>query len=223
MQITMKDRVAAITGGSKGLGLARARRFAESGAKVAILARGAQDLKAARDLLAKDGIKVHDYVCDVSKAADISKTYERVVADLGKVDVLVNNAGTSRAMAFETVTDEMWQDDPDLKTFAALLSSRLVWPGMKAGKWGRIINVLNIGAKAPAAASTPTSVSRAAGMALTKAMANEGGPHNVLVNAMLVGLIVSDQWVKRHAQKAPDTDFDAFTRDLAKGVPLGRM
>ena len=83
--------------------------------------------------------------------------------------------------------------------------------------------MLNIGAKAPAAASTPTSVSRAAGMALTKAMANEGGPHNVLVNAMLVGLIVSDQWVKRHAQKAPDTDFDAFTRDLAKGVPLGRM
>jgi NAD(P)-dependent dehydrogenase (short-subunit alcohol dehydrogenase family) len=60
-------------------------------------------------------------------------------------------------------------------------------------------------------------------MALTKAMANEGGPHNILVNAMLVGLIVSNQWVKRHAQKAPDTDFDAFTRDLAKSVPLGRM
>jgi len=126
-------------------------------------------------------------------------------------------------MAFETVTDEMWQEDLDLKLFAAIRLSRLAWPGMKARKWGRIINVLNIGAKAPAAASTPTSVSRAAGMALTKAMANEGGPHNVLVNAMLVGLIVSDQWVKRHAAKAPDTDFDAFTRDLAKGVPLGRM
>ena len=83
--------------------------------------------------------------------------------------------------------------------------------------------MLNVGAKAPAAASPPTSVSRAAGMALTKAMANEGGPHNILVNAMLVGLIVSDQWVKRHVAKAPDNDFVAFTRDLAKGVPLGRM
>ena len=124
-------------------------------------------------------------------------------------------------MAFETVTDEIWQEDLDLKLFAAIRFSRLVWPGMKARKWGRIINVLNIGAKAPAAASTPTSVSRAAGMALTKAMANEGGPHNILVNAMLVGLIVSDQWVKRHATKAPDTDFDAFTRDLAKGVRSG--
>jgi NAD(P)-dependent dehydrogenase (short-subunit alcohol dehydrogenase family) len=223
MNVTMKDRVAVVTGGSKGIGLAVARRFAESGARVAILARGAQDLKAARDLLAKDGIEVRDYVCDVSKAAEISKTFEKVVADLGRVDVLVNNAGTSRAMAFETVTDEIWQEDLDLKLFAAIRLSRLAWPGMKARKWGRIINVLNIGAKAPAAASTPTSVSRAAGMALTKAMANEGGAHNILVNAMLVGLIVSDQWVRRHAQRAPETDFDGFTRDLAKGVPLGRM
>jgi 3-oxoacyl-[acyl-carrier protein] reductase len=223
MNITMKDRVAVVTGGSKGIGLAVARRFAESGAKVAILARGAQDLKAARDLLAKDRLEVRDYVCDVSKAADISKAYEKIAADFGKVDVLVNNAGTSRAMAFETITDEVWQEDFDLKLFAAIRFSRLVWPGMKARKWGRIINVLNTYAKAPAAASAPTSVSRAAGMALTKVMAGEGGEHNILVNAMLVGLIVSDQWVKRHAAKAPEMDFDAFTRDLAKGVPLSRM
>ena len=223
MEVTMRDRVAIVTGGSKGIGIAVARRFAESGARVAILARGADELKAAREQLAKDGLEVRDYVCDVSKAADISRTYEKVAADFGKVDVLVNNAGTSRAMAFETVTDEIWQEDLDLKLFAAIRLSRLVWPGMRERQWGRIINVLNVGAKAPAAASTPTSVSRAAGMALTKAMANEGGPHNILVNAMLVGLIVSDQWVKRHAAKAPDTDFSAFTRDLAKGVPLGRM
>jgi 3-oxoacyl-[acyl-carrier protein] reductase len=223
MNISMKDRVAVITGGSKGIGIAVARRFAESGAQVAILARGAQDLKAAREQLASDGLEVRDYVCDVSKAADIASAHEKVIADFGRIDVLVNNAGTSRAMPFETVTDEIWQEDLDLKLFAAIRFSRLVWPGMKARKWGRIINVLNVGAKAPPAASTPTSVSRAAGMALTKVMASEGGPHNILVNAMLVGLIVSDQWVKRHAAKASETDFDAFTHDLARGVPLGRM
>jgi len=223
MEVTMKDRVAVVTGGSKGIGLAVGRRFAGSGAKVAILARGAQDLKTAREQLAKDGLEVHDYVCDVAKAADISAAYDKVVKDFGSIDILVNNAGTSRAMPFETVTDQVWQEDLDLKLFAAIRFSRLVWPGMKARKWGRIINVLNVGAKAPAAASTPTSVSRAAGMALTKVMANEGAAHNILVNAMLVGLIVSDQWVKRHAERVPDTDFDAFTRDLAKGVPLGRM
>ena len=172
--------------------------------------------------LAKDSLQVHDYVCDVSKAADISATYDKIVKDLGKVDILVNNAGTSRAMPFESVTDAIWQEDLELKLFGAIRLSRLVWPGMKERKWGRIINVLNIGAKAPAAASTPTSVSRAAGMALTKAMANEGAAHGILVNAMLVGLIVSDQWVKRHAKTAPQSDFDAFTRDLAKAVPMGR-
>ncbi len=223
MEVTMKDRVAVVTGGSKGIGLAVARRFAGSGSKVAILARGAQDLKTAREQLAKDGLEVHDYVCDVAKAADISAAYDKIVKDFGSIDILVNNAGTSRAMPFETVTDQVWQEDLDLKLFAAIRFSRLVWPGMKARKWGRIINVLNVGAKAPAAASTPTSVSRAAGMALTKVMANEGAAHKILVNAMLVGLIVSNQWVKRHAERAPDTDFDAFTRDLAKGVPLGRM
>ena len=196
MQVTMKDRVAVVTGGSKGIGLAVARQFAASGAKVAILARGAADLKAARELLAKDGLEVRDYVCDVSKASDIAKAHEKIVADLGPVDILVNNAGTARTMAFENISDEAWQEDLDLKLFAAIRFSRLVWPGMKARKWGRIINVLNTYAKAPAASSAPTSVSRAAGMALTKVMAGEGGEHNILVNAMLVGLIMSDQWVQ---------------------------
>ena len=223
MNVTMKDRVAVVTGGSKGIGIAVARRFAESGARVASVARGADDLAAARKSLAKDHLDVRDYVCDVSKAADIAKAHDRIVKDFGKIDVLVNNAGTSRAMAFEGITDAIWQQDLDLKLFAAIRFSRLVWDGMKERKWGRIINVLNTFAKAPAAASAPTSVSRAAGMALTKVMASEGGPHNILVNAMLVGLIVSDQWVKRHAATAPGTDFDAFAQNLAKGVPLGRM
>ena len=223
MELTMKDRVAVVTGGSKGIGVAVARRFAESGAKVAIVARGAEDLATARAALVKDHLEIRDYVCDVSRASDISRAHESILKDFGKIDVLVNNAGTSRAMSFETVTDEIWQQDLDLKLFAAIRFSRLVWPGMKERKWGRIINVLNVGAKAPAAASTPTSVSRAAGMALTKVMAWEGGPHNILVNALLVGLIVSDQWARRHAATAPETDFEAFTHNLAKGVPLGRM
>ncbi|MEH2496387.1 3-oxoacyl-[acyl-carrier protein] reductase [Bradyrhizobium sp. AZCC 1678] len=203
MQVTMKDRVAVVTGGSKGIGLAVARQFAASGAKVAMLARGAQDLKAARELLAKEGLAVRDYICDVSKASDIAKAHEKITTDLGPVDILVNNAGTARTMAFENISDEAWQEDLDLKLFAAIRFSRLVWPGMKARKWGRIINVLNTYAKAPVASSAPTSVSRAAGMALTKVMAGEGGEHNILVNAMLVGLIMSDQWVKRHAAQAP--------------------
>jgi 3-oxoacyl-[acyl-carrier protein] reductase len=223
MNMNMNDRVAIVTGGSKGIGLAVARAFATAGAKVAIVARGAQALDAAQKSLTKDGLDVRGYVCDVAKADDIITTHSKIIADFGKVDILINNAGTSKTLAFENVTDEIWQDDLDLKLFAAIRMSRLVWPGMKQRRWGRIINVLNTFAKAPAAGSAPTSVSRAAGMALTKVMAGEGGEHNILVNALLVGLIVSDQWVQRHAATAPDSSFDEFTQKLAKGVPLGRM
>src|SRR5262249_59348973 len=161
MNLSMKDRVAVVTGGSKGIGFAVARRFAESGAKVAILARGAADLKTARETLAKDGLVVSDYVCDVSKAGDITGIHDQIVADFGKIDVLVNNAGTARTLAFENISDEAWQEDLDLKLFAAIRFSRLAWAGMKQRKWGRIINVLNTYAKAPAGNSAPTSVSRA--------------------------------------------------------------
>ena len=97
------------------------------------------------------------------------------------------------------ITDEIWREDFDQKLFAAIRLTRLVWPQMKERRWGRIINVLNIGAKAPRPGSAPTSVTRAAGMALTKVLAGEGAPHNVLVNALLVGLIEADQ----HVQRAP--------------------
>ncbi|MDB5656674.1 MAG: short-chain dehydrogenase [Tardiphaga sp.] len=223
MKMSMDGKVAVVTGGSKGIGLAVARAFAGAGARVAIVARGADALQDARSTLVGEGLEVRDYVCDVSDSKQIVDTYDHIVADFGQVDVLVNNAGTSQAMGFESISDEIWQQDLDLKLFAAIRMSRLVWPGMKQRKWGRIINVLNTFAKAPTAKSAPTSVSRAAGMALTKVMASEGGEHNILVNALLVGLIVSDQWVKKHAAAADGTDFEDFSRKLATGVPLGRM
>jgi 3-oxoacyl-[acyl-carrier protein] reductase len=223
MKMSMQDKVAVVTGGSKGIGLAVARAFAGAGARVAIVARGAEALQHARSSLATDGLEVRDYVCDVSDSKQIVDTHDRIVSDFGAVDVLVNNAGTSQAMGFESITDEIWQHDLDLKLFAAIRMSRLVWPGMKQRKFGRIINVLNTFAKAPTARSAPTSVSRAAGMALTKVMASEGGEHNILVNALLVGLIVSDQWVQKHAAAADGSDFEDFSRRLATGVPLGRM
>ncbi len=168
MDIRLDGRTALITGGSKGLGLAMAREFATSGADVAILARDEAGLAAAKAEIAElaPQERIEAYVCDVAKADEISATFERVVADFGQIDILVNNAGTSRAMPFPDATDEIFQADLDLKLFAAIRLSRLVWPSMRARKWGRIINVLNVGAKAQKAGGAPTEVSRAAGMAL---------------------------------------------------------
>jgi 3-oxoacyl-[acyl-carrier protein] reductase len=224
MEISLRGRAAMITGASKGLGLAMATRFAASGADVALLARRPEVLEEAKAAVAaKAKGKVAVFPCDVSKAADIGRAHKGVMEAFGKVDILVNNAGESKAMPFTAITDELWQADLDLKLFAAIRTCRLVLDGMKARRWGRIINVLNIGAKAPRANGAPTAVSRAAGMALTKILAGEYAQHNVLINAMLVGQIVSDQWVRRHAGQGANIPFEEFTAKQGANIPLGRM
>src|SRR6185312_8928960 len=119
MEIRLDGRSALVTGGSKGLGLAMATKFAQSGADVAILARGGDALEAAeRSIKAAAKIRVHALRCDVSKAADVAEAWRSVMAAFGKVDILVNNAGTSQTGKFEDISDELWQDDLDLKLFA---------------------------------------------------------------------------------------------------------
>ena len=224
MEVRLDGRTAIITGSSKGLGLAMAKEFAASGANVAILARGAESLTQAL-AIASDGAtgKVATFQCDVSKAGDIAATFGDVIRTFGQVDILINNAGISRAMPSEQIADEVWQDDLDLKLFAAIRLSRLCWPGMKARTWGRIINVLNTGAKAPRANGAPTAVSRAAGMALMKVLAGEGAPHGILVNGMLVGLIDSDQHRRRHIREGSNEPYEAFAAKLAANIPVGRL
>jgi 3-oxoacyl-[acyl-carrier protein] reductase len=222
MELKLTGRKALITGGSKGLGLAMARTFAEAGADVAIMARGQGALDEAVERIGtRQGLKVLALSCDVRRADDIAAGFAHVTEAFGHVDILVNNAGTSNAHPFETVTDEQWQDDIDLKLLAAIRLTRLVWPQMKKQNWGRVINVLNIGAKAPRAASAPTSVTRAAGMALTKALAGEGAPHGILVNALLVGFIESEQWVQRAADLG--MPLEDFLAKMGKEVPIGRV
>ena len=222
MEISLKGRAAIITGGSKGLGLAMATRFAASGADVAIVARAAAAIaQALKTIGVQAKGKVSGVQADVAKPADIQRIYDQAMKTFGKVDILVNNAGESRHGTFESITDEIWQVDFDQKFFAAIRLTRLVWPQMKERRWGRIINVLNIGAKAPRGGSAPTSITRAAGMALTKVLSHEGAPFNVLINAMLVGLIDSDQHVQRAARTG--VTMDDYKAKNAKEIPLGRM
>jgi 3-oxoacyl-[acyl-carrier protein] reductase len=229
MEISLQGRSAIVTGGSKGLGLAIATQFVASGANVVICARGKPALDEAVKTMSAGGSgtaggnargRVIAVAGDVAKADDVKRIHDEAVQAFGKVDIIVNNAGVSRAGAFETLTDERMQEDLDQKLFAAIRMTRLAWAQMKERKWGRVINVLNIGAKAPRAGSAPTAISRAAGMALTKILAGEGAPHNVLVNALLVGFIESDQHVQAAARtNVPYADFLA---QRGKTIPLGR-
>ena len=225
MNTDLNGRTALITGGSLGLGLAMAKAFYGAGARVAIVARRADALEAARDEIAAgataEGADIRAYVCDDAQA--VTDTVARVAEALGGVDILVNNAGQSAAKPFVDISDEEWQADIDLKLFAAIRLSRLVWPHMEGQRWGRIINLLNVYAKAPDARTAPTSVTRAAGMALTKVLAGEGAPHNILVNAMLIGFIKSDQIRRRYEAMETEQSFEEFVAAAGARLPLGRM
>jgi 3-oxoacyl-[acyl-carrier protein] reductase len=225
MQVQLDGRSAIVTGGSKGLGLAIAEQFAASGADVAILARDPGTLAEAKQQISAGapGRKVVAISCDVSKAADIQRGYDQVMGELGKVDIFVNNAGQSTRGPSETITDEQWQADFDLKLFAQVRFCRLLFPQMKERRWGRIISVLNIGAKAPGPDSAPTSISRAAQLAFTKVLSQEGAPYNVLANSLHVGVIVSDQIVRRHRREGANISLDEMIAQAGRGVPLGRM
>ena len=224
MDVRLNDKVALITGGSRGLGLAMAKTFAKAGADLAIAARRPDLLESAKaEIDAAGAGRVMAVSCDVTDSAQCVALVEGIVGELGRIDILVNNAGQSAAGAIVDSTDELWRADFELKLFSAVRLSRLVFPGMQSRKWGRIINVLNSHAKAPPPNSSPTSVSRAAGMSLTKVLAGEGAPHNILVNALCTGQIMSDQWHGFHQKRAPEKTFEEFTASVGARIPLGRM
>ncbi|MEQ9124838.1 MAG: SDR family oxidoreductase [Alphaproteobacteria bacterium] len=225
MQIDLSGRTALITGGSMGLGRAMCLKMAAAGANVVPVARRQGPIDEAVKLVTDAGGKAHGVACDVTDPAQIESAYAEAVKAFGKVDILVNNAGSSLRGPFLEITDEQWKGDLELKLFAQIRFSRLAFADMKERRWGRIINVLNTGAKAPAAGGAPTAVSRAAGLTLTKILSNEGAPFNVLVNALMTGLIDSDQHVRRHATDTRGLTYEQFKVEMAEKakIPLGRI
>ncbi|MEE8421216.1 MAG: SDR family oxidoreductase [Dehalococcoidia bacterium] len=232
MDLGLSGKVAIITGGSEGIGKAAAISLAREGAKVAICARTVDKLEAAAAEIrsaAEDagaGGEVLAIPCDVTDADRVVAMVAEVAAQWGGVDILVNNAGTSSARPFEDVTDEIWDADIDLKVYGAIRCSRAVLPFMKAAGAGRIINITTPGGKASGASSLPTSLSRAAGISLTKALSKEYAPLNILVNTVCIGLIKSGQHERRYEQaqeRDPSTTLDGWYERMGERVPMGRV
>ena len=133
MEVRLDGKVALITGGSLGLGRAMAIRFAEAGASVGITARGEEALAStAAEIRKMSGSnRVATFACDVSNSTSLEEMHKSITSELGSIDILVNNAGTSQRGPFLGVSDELWQNDLDLKLFAAIRLTRLTIPNMK--------------------------------------------------------------------------------------------
>lgn len=221
MELGLAGRVAIVTGASQGIGRATAERLAAEGARVTICARGEEALDRLAVDIRDAGGEVLPVVADVSKPEDLARLVGATVHAFGGVDILVNNAGTAATGKFESITDEAWQADLDLKLFAAIRLIRLVVPLMRERGGGRIVNVTNIGAKAPPARSMPTTVSRAAGQAMTKALSKEFAPDGILVNTVCIGLVRAGQH-EGHARRAGLALEDYYAK-LGGSIPLGRV
>ncbi len=221
MELGLKGKVAIVTGATEGIGRATALMLAQEGAKVAICSRRAEVVAKTVEELKRAGGDVFGMAADMSKAADIGRFIDAAVKHFGRLDILVNNAGTSRRGAFLELDDAAWSADLELKVFGAIRCTRLAVPHMRSRGGGRIINVTNIGAKQPGAESMPTSISRAAGLALTKALSKEYAADNILVNTVCIGKIKSGQHERRRARSSLGAE--EFYAKLGEDIPLKRV
>jgi len=221
MELGLKGKVAAITGGTEGIGRASARRLASEGAKVAICSRRADKVQETAQELEKLGAEALGVAADVSTPEGVEQFIGAVIKRFGRLDILVNNAGSSMANPFEKVTDATWQEDIDLKLFGAIRGARLAIPQMKKQGGGRIINLTTVGGKQPGANTVPTTVTRAAGLALTKALSKELASHNILVNTVCIGKIKSGQHERRYQRENINAE-EYYTR-VAKDIPMKRV
>jgi NAD(P)-dependent dehydrogenase (short-subunit alcohol dehydrogenase family) len=220
MDLDLGGRVVVVTGGSDGLGAAAARTLLREGARVAVCGRSPEKVQARRRELDELG----DALCAVADIRDPEATrrfLDSALARWGRVDGLVNNAGGSSAGAFSAVDDSRWTADLDLKVLGAARALRHLHDPL-AENGGSVVNVLSISAKAPGAGSMPTSVSRAAGLALSKALSHEWGPDGIRVNSVLVGMVRSGQWERIAADRGVTVDELLAARAREAGIPLGR-
>jgi NAD(P)-dependent dehydrogenase (short-subunit alcohol dehydrogenase family) len=224
MDLGIEGRTYVVSGASAGIGLGTAARLVAEGANVAGCARRPGPLEEAFERIDPGGDQTLAVPMDITAPLAAAELHEATVERFGSVDGIVNNVGTSLRGAFGTLDDDDWYRDLDLKLFPAIRLVRAALPAMSARGGGSIVNVLAIGGKQPGAGSMPTSVTRGAGLAMTKAMSKEFAAHGIRVNAVCVGLIRSEQHDRRWQQEAPELTRDEWYDRLigARSIPLGR-
>lgn len=218
MDLGIKDKVAIVTGGSRGLGRMSALALAREGVNVAICGRTESTLNTAVKELKALGVSATSIVADISEPESAQRVYEGTVADLGPVDILVNNVGGRRGTTMTETTEEQFRAGFEVNLFSAL---RLMWlaiPDMKARQWGRIINIASIWGR-EYGGSADYMASKAALIAATKFAAVELVKDNVLVNSVAPGSIVhpGGSWDRFSKEQPPEVVQEFVARNLPAG------
>jgi 3-oxoacyl-[acyl-carrier protein] reductase len=200
MDLGIKGRAAIVTGGSRGIGRETARQLLEEGVRVAICGRNPETIERARaELAAATGGEVHAVVADMTKEADIARLAESARQRFGSVDILVNNAGQMYSGRFAVMNDAGLKEQLETKLFGFMRAIRLVYPMMKAQRWGRIVNLIGGAGKEPDPYMFGSGITNSALLNITKSLSTEFGEDNVLVNAVCPGWVDTNLW-QRNAQ-----------------------
>lgn len=193
MDYGLAGKVVLVSAGSKGIGLACARLFAEEGADVAICGRTQESLDTASAALEKYGGRVFAQTCDVSNKQDLQNFYTAVVEELGAPDILVNNAGGPKTGGFDAVADDDWQDAFLLTLMSAVNLTNLALPAMRQAGWGRIINISSYSIKQPIPQILLSNVMRLGVQGWAKSLATEIARDGVTVNTVCPGWTKTDR------------------------------
>ena len=209
----LQNKVAVVTGGSRGIGKAIAEKFAAEGASVAILySSNSASAEAVVEEIRNAGGTAKAYQCHVENSDEVGKTIDEVVNDLGKIDILVNNAGITRDKLLMMMKEEDFDDVISVNLKGAYNTMRKVCPMLARQRWGRVINLSSIAGINGNAGQVNYSASKAGLIGMTKSAAREFAGRGITVNAIAPGFVETDM-----------TEKFASDENVMKRIPVGRM
>jgi 3-oxoacyl-[acyl-carrier protein] reductase len=224
MDLGLAGRVAMVAAASKGIGRSCALALAREGCSVSICARAAEPLEATEKELEQYG-PVLAVLTDVTALSDLESWHQETIHNFGQVDILVTNTGGPPVARFMDLTDDQWHAGVESTLMNVVRLTRLVVPQMKERRWGRVIHLTSLVAKQPIDELTISSTLRAGISALTKTMANQFGPDNITVNAVLLGHFMTDRQEEIAKLRARESGIarEEYFATVAKEIPLRRI
>lgn len=226
MDLGLKDKVALITASSRGLGKAIAWQLAREGTKLVICARNKELLeKTADEILLDTGVTVFPLAIDLTEPDQIHWMIDETLDLFGRIDILVTNAGGPPAGDFDELHEDDWKKAYELTFLSVVRLIREVTPSMKKKRWGRIINMTSVSVKQPIPGLLLSNALRPAVVGLSKSLALELAPYNILVNVVCPGYFLTDRVQALLQDKAKKTkkQMEKITEEMFKEIPLGRM
>lgn len=226
MDLGLQGKVAIVTGGSKGIGAAAARRLAMEGVSLMLVSRTRERLDAVAEELRRDyGVQAQGYACDLREPPAAAGAVAAAMSAFGRIDIAVTSAGASMGGLFWEIPDAIWEDSLALKFMATIRTLRAVVPIMRAQGTGRIVVVAGGSGKQPSSLSLPGSAANAGILAVIKGLADQVAADGVIVNAINPGPVRTERWAGQMKDLAAERGVDIAEVEggYLKDLPMKRL